>query len=498
MGEEKKLGLFALIALVIGSMIGGGAFNLATDMAAGASAGSIIVGWVITGIGIIALALSFENLTMKRPDLDGGVYSYAQAGFGKFMGFNSAWGYWLSAWLGNIAYATLLFSSIGYFIPTFKGGQNVASIIGASVMLWLVHVLVLRGVKSAAIVNLITTVAKLVPVFAFIVIAIFAFNFDTFMTDFWGTGGAFSWSAVGSQVKSTMLVTLWVFIGIEGAVVVSSRAKKRSDVGKATIIGLTSTLIIYILISLLSIGVMGKAGVAGLENPSMAYVLEAVVGKWGATFINAGLIISVLGAWLGWTILASEIPYLAGKDNLFPKWFAKENKNGAPVNALWLTNGLIQVFLITLLFSEAAYTFAFSLASSAILIPYAFTAFYQFKYSLHSTDADRVKNLIIGAIASIYGIWLVYAAGVDYLLLTTILYAPGIYVFYRVQSEAMAGTFATHGGIGGSTNKEMREAVEAHKKQNKIFTKNELILAVAIVILAVFAIYQLATGNISI
>lgn len=471
MAEDKKLGFFSLVALVIGSMIGGGIFNLASDMAAGAGAFSIIVGWVITGIGMISLGMSFQNLNMKRPDLDGGVFSYARAGFGDFMGFNSAWGYWLSAFLGNVAYGTLLFSSIGYFIPVFEGGQNVASIIGASIMLWGVHFLILRGVHSAAIINLITTIAKLIPVLVFIIAAIFAFNIDIFTDGLWGDAGSFSWSAVGSQVKSTMLVTLWVFIGIEGAVVFSSRAKNRKDVGRATIIGLIGTLAIYIMITLLSLGVMNQADVGQLQNPSMAYLLEHVVGKWGAVLINLGLIISVLGAWLGWTLLASEIPFLAAKDKVFPKWFSKENKNNAPVNALWLTNGLIQIFLLTFIVSDQAYTFAYSLASSAILIPYAFSAFYQLKYSLHSTEADRTKNIIVGAVASIYGVWLVFAAGLDFLLLTMILFAPGTLVFRWVQKE---------------------------NGKERTFTKVELGIAIAFVVFAILAIYQLATGHITI
>ncbi len=471
MADDKKIGLFALIAIVVGSMIGGGAFNLASDMAGAASPGAIIIGWTITGIGMIALALSFQNLNAKRPDLDGGVYSYAAAGFGKFMGFNSAWGYWLSAWLGNVAYATLLFSSIGYFIPVFEGGQNIAAIIGGSVLLWAVHALVLRGVHSASLVNIVTTIAKLVPIFLFIIIGIFAFNTDIFLDDFWGTGGGFQFSDVMAQTKSTMLVTLWVFIGVEGAVVLSSRAKDKKDIGKATVIGLIGTLIIYVLISIMSIGAMNRAEVAGLSNPSMAYVFKEMVGPWGATFINLGLIVSVLGAWLGWTLLASEIPYLAGKDKLFPKWFAKVNKNGAPSNSLWLTNGLIQVFLLTFLVSEQAYNFAFSLASSAILIPYAFSAFYQLKYSIQDKAADRIKNIIIGVVASAYGVWMVYAAGIDYLLLTMILYAPGILIYRAVQKEANV---------------------------KQVFTKTELAIAAAFVVFACYAIFELITGGITI
>lgn len=474
MGEDKKLGLVALIALVIGSMIGGGAFNLAGDIALGANAGAVLIGWVITGIGIIALAFVFQNLASRKPDLDSGIYSYAKEGFGPFLGFNSAWGYWLSAWLGNVAYATLLFSSIGYFFPTFAGGQNVASIIGASVALWFVHYLVLRGIHSAAFINTITTIAKIIPIFLFIIIAIVAFKWDTFTFDFWGNG-SFSWGVVGEQVKSTMLVTLWVFIGVEGAVIMSGRAKRRSDIGKATIIGLVSVLLIYILISLLSLGIMPREEIAELPNPAMAYILEDVVGKWGAIIINLGLIVSVLGAWLGWTMFAAELPYVTAKDKMFPKWLAKENKNKAPINALWLTNGLVQIFLITLLFSDKAYNFMFSLASSAILIPYMLSAFYQVKLTFtgetYESDRSRTKDKIIGIIASIYGIWLVYAAGIDYLLLTMLLYAPGIILY--------------------------KWTIKENQIQVKE-TKLDKALMIIIAILGIWALVALLMGNISI
>lgn len=474
MGEDKKLGLVALIALVIGSMIGGGAFNLAGDIALGANAGAVLIGWVITGIGIIALAFVFQNLASRKPDLDSGIYSYAKEGFGPFLGFNSAWGYWLSAWLGNVAYATLLFSSIGYFFPTFAGGQNVASIIGASVALWFVHYLVLRGIHSAAFINTITTIAKIIPIFLFIIIAIVAFKWDTFTFDFWGNG-SFSWGVVGEQVKSTMLVTLWVFIGVEGAVIMSGRAKRRSDIGKATIIGLVSVLLIYILISLLSLGIMPREEIAELPNPAMAYILEDVVGKWGAIIINLGLIVSVLGAWLGWTMFAAELPYVTAKDKMFPKWLAKENKNKAPINALWLTNGLVQIFLITLLFSDKAYNFMFSLASSAILIPYMLSAFYQVKLTFtgetYESDRSRTKDKIIGIIASVYGIWLVYAAGIDYLLLTMLLYAPGIILY--------------------------KWTIKENQIQVKE-TKLDKALMIIIAILGIWALVALLMGNISI
>ncbi|MGV2875370.1 arginine-ornithine antiporter [Macrococcus capreoli] len=435
MGNDKKLSLFALVAMVVGSMIGGGAFNLISDMGAHSGGLSIIIGWIITGIGMITLGLSLQNLTRVRPDLHGGIYSYAKAGFGDYMGFNAAWGYWFSTLLGNVAYGTLLMTALGTFIPMFKGGHNVPSIILASILLWSVFVLISRGVKNAAFVNMVVTIAKLIPIFVFIITMIVVFNFDTFMTGFYGmTGNAqksFNFFDTMTQVKSTMMVTVWAFLGVEGAVVFSSRAKKRSDVGKATIIGLVSVLIIYILITLLAQGVIIQNKIADLSNPSMAAVMAHIVGPWGAHFINIGLMISVIGAWLGWSLLSAEVPNLAAKDDIFPEWFGRDNRNNAPVNAMLVTFLIIQAFFITLLFTDKAYKFAFSLASSAVLLPYAFSAFYQLKYSVQHQLSITQK--IIGAIASVYSVWLIFAAGMEYLLLTMMLFFPGIFVYRRVQ-----------------------------------------------------------------
>lgn len=471
--DTNKLGKTSLIGLVIGSMIGGGAFNIISDMGGQAGGLAIMIGWIITAIGMISLAFVFQNLTNVRPDLEGGIYSYAQAGFGDFIGFSSAWGYWFAAFLGNVAYATLLMSAIGNFFPIFKGGNTLPSIIVASFLLWGVHFLILRGVETVAFINSIVTVAKLIPIFLVIICMIVVFDFDTFKAGFYGmtSGGTgiFSWGDTMSQVKSTMLVTVWVFTGIEGAVVFSGRAKSKKDVGTATVIGLVSVLVIYFLMTVLAQGVIQQNQIADLASPSMAQVLEHIVGHWGSVLVNIGLIISVLGAWLGWTLLAGELPFIVAKDGLFPKWFAKENKNKAPINALLITNILVQIFLISMLFTDSAYQFAFSLASSAILIPYMFSAFYQLKYTIEHKGHATVKQWAIGIIASIYAIWLVYAAGIDYLLLTMLLYIPGLFVYRFVQ-----------------------------RNNHKPLTKGDYILFAVIIILAIIGIIRLAMGSVSV
>ena len=301
-----KLRLGALVALVVGSMIGGGIFSLPQNMAASADVGAVLIGWAITAVGMLTLAFVFQTLANRKPDLDGGVYAYAKAGFGDYMGFSSAWGYWISAWLGNVGYFVLLFSTLGYFFPIFGEGNTPAAVIGASALLWAVHFLVLRGIKEAAFINLVTTVAKVVPLLLFVLIAIFAFKLDIFTADIWGLKNP-DLGSVMNQVRNMMLVTVWVFIGIEGASIFSARAEKRTDVGKATVIGFITVLLFLVLVNVLSLGIMTQPELAKLQNPSMAAVLEHVVGHWGAVLISVGLIISLLGALLSWVLLCAVL-----------------------------------------------------------------------------------------------------------------------------------------------------------------------------------------------
>ncbi len=430
----NKFGLLPLVALVVGSMIGGGVFSLPQNMAKGASPGAVIIGWAITGLGMLALAFVYQGLSTRKPKLDAGPYAYARAGFGDFVGFNSAWGYWLSAWIGNVSYAVLIFGALSYFVPAFGAeGNTWQAMVGASVFLWLVHGLILMGVRQAAIINVVTTIAKLAPILIFIIGAFAVFNLPTFNLDLWGAGTP-ALGDVMTQVKSTMLVTLWVFIGIEGASVVSARAANRADIGRATIIGFITALVVYSLVSLLSFGVMSQPELAALPGAaSMANVLEKAVGPWGSILVRVGLVISVAGAFLSWTLFAAEIPYRAAKEGMMPAVFATENRNGSPSGALWITNISVQAFLLLTFYANSTYLSLFFIASTAILVPYVLSGAYAFKLAVTGESYDagngRGRDMLIGAVATLYGAWLVYAAGPNYLLMCALLYAPGILIY---------------------------------------------------------------------
>jgi len=434
---DKKLSLTALTALVLSSMVGAGVFSLPQNMAEVASPAALIIGWSITGVGILFLAFALLLLSRLRPDLDGGIFTYAKDGFGELIGFCSAWGYWLCAVIANVSYLVIVFAAFSFFTDTpgnivFGDGKNRE---GANVLLWFVHCLVLRGGQTAAGINKLATFAKLVPLGLFIVLAVIAFRWDTFHLDFTGVDlGVPVWQ----QVKDTMLITLWVFIGIEGAVVVSARARRRKDVGLATMMAVISALTIYILVTLLSMGVVARPELAEMRNPSMATLMVNLIGGGGEIIIAAGLIISVCGAYLSWTIMAAEVPFIAALHGSFPSPFKKQNANNAPSSSLWMTNGAVQLALVLIWLSGSNYNTLLTIASEMILVPYFLVGAFLVKTALRM---KKPALLGVGMIAALYGLWLIYASGIINLMLSVVLYAPGILVFlYALKNREIKTT----------------------------------------------------------
>ena len=473
-GSEQKLSLFTLSALVIGSMIGAGIFSLPRTFGIATGPFGAIIAWTIAAGGMFTLARVFQVLAERKPDLDAGVYVYAKEAFGHYAGFLAAFGYWIGSCIGNVSYWVLIKSTLGAFFPVFGDGNTVAAIAVASVGIWLFHFMILRGVKQATFINTVVTIAKVVPILAFVFILIFAFKADMFRGNFWG-GVNMPEAGLFEQVRGTMLVTVFVFLGIEGASVYSRYAKKRSHVGKATLIGFISVTTLMVLVTLLPYAVMERADIAGLRQPSMGAVLEAVVGPWGAVFVAVGLIVSVLGAYLAWSLICAEVLSAAARTRDMPLAFARENKAQVPANALWLTNTVVQLFVISTYWSTDAFALMLSLTSAMSLIPFLLVAIYGFQIAQRGESYDvrpdeRRRDLSFAAIAVLYTLFLIYAGGMKFVLLAAILYAPGTVLY-----------------------------VWARKEQGELVFKpfEWAILSVA-VLGAVLGIYGLATGGITI
>jgi arginine:ornithine antiporter/lysine permease len=416
---EQKLSFWALIALVVGSMVGAGIFALPSAFGRATGTLGALIAWGIAGTGMLMLAFVFQTLSRRRPDLDAGIYAYAKAGFGNYLGFASALGYWIVCCLAVVACLVLIKSTLGAFFPVFGDGTTPVAILAASVLLWGVHFLILRGVRQAAALNTIATAAKIVPLAVFIVVAIAAFQSDTFELNLWG-GEQSGMESVFSQVRNTMLVTVFVFVGIEGASVYSRYARKREDVGVATVLGFLGVLCLLMLVTLLSYGILLRPDLAALRNPSMAGVMEAIVGPWGVVFVSVGLIVAVLGNFLSWSLLAAEVLYSASQNDTMPAALARENANQVPSAALWLINTVVQAFLIVSWFAEHAFTLVLKMTGSMVLIPYLLVAAYGVQL------AWRGKT---------------YAGGAKFLLLSALIYAPGTLLFVVARRERNKAVF---------------------------------------------------------
>lgn len=451
--EEVKLPLFPLIAFGIGSMVGAGIFGIPSQMAGNAAPGPLLIGWLITGIGMLMLAFVFQSLATTRPDITGGVYGYARESLGNFGGFMSAWSYWLSAWAGNLSYIAFFTSALGGF-AVFSGlmqgdSVSIAGLIFGLVCLWLIHFLILAGIRTAAFVNTIVTAVKIIPIVVFIICAAVAFKVGFFTADFWGNvvqvgpeGEEAGLGPVMAQVSHMMLVTVWVFIGIEGASVYSTRAKKSSDVAKATVIAFLTVLALLVFVNVLSYGLMAQPELAGLADPSMGGAMAAAVGPWGAGFINIAVLISVAGAMLTWVMLASEILFVPAADHNIMAAFGKTNRKGSPTVSLWVTNIVSSiVYIIMVLGFASSYTDLITIAASLIIPCYVISAVYQIiQTKKGNNEAEGVKSskgyrMCVGIIATIYTVWLLWAGGIGLLFLNGLLWLIGSPLYYKGRKE---------------------------------------------------------------
>lgn len=446
--KNEKLSLYALTAMVVGSMVGAGIFNLPGRFGAATGPFGAIIAWLIAGTGMYMLARVFQALAEKRPDIDSGVFAYAKAGFGDYMGFLSAFGYWLGSCLGNVFYWVLIGSTLGRFLPEIFGdGSTVIAIVVSLVGIWSFHFLILRGVEQAAFINTVVTVAKIVPLILALLIMIFVFNYQQFAENFFG-GPDMPEKPLIDQVRDTMLITVFVFIGIEGASVYSRFAKERSDVGRSTILGFLGVTGLMVAITLLPYAAMSQSTIAGLQQPSLAGVLAEIVGPWGAVFISVGVLISVLGAYLAWSLICAEVLFAAAKSKDMPKLFAAQNGNNVPANALWLTNIVVSLFLISTYWSQDAFNFMLDMTSVTSLMPYLLVAGYGVLVArggegYEQTPNERGRDQVFAWLAILYTLVMFLAAGLQYVLLLAVLLAPGTILYIWARREQQARLFTS-------------------------------------------------------
>jgi arginine:ornithine antiporter/lysine permease len=463
-----------LTAMVVGSMVGAGVFSLPARFGVATGILGSLIAWAVAGTGMLMLAFVFQNLAIRKPELDSGVFIYAKAGFGDYAGFNSAIGFWASAVAGNTFYWVFITATLGAFFDSFGDGDTVLAVAVSTVGVWLFHYLIARGVRDAAIINRIVTVLKILPILVFIVVLFVSFDAGVF-SDNWTAYGYGDLGSLNEQVRNTMLITTFVFLGIEGASVYSRYAKRREDVGRATVLGFLSVLSIFALVTLSSYSVVPQPELADTRQPSMVGVFESVVGDWGEVFISAAVIVSVLGAYLAWTLMAAEVMYIPARNEDFPRFLGQENDNGTPITALVVSSMAVQALLAATFVLTDALNFMLDLCTSLALVPYFLAAAYALKLGLTGESYEGVvprtrrKETIIAGISTAYTLFLFDAAGLKFVLLSTVILAPATLLYVKARSE----------------------------RGRRIFTPTEMVLCAVIVAGGVIGAVGLWTGRIT-
>lgn len=434
--DFKDLSFFALFSLTFGSMMGSGVFDIPQNIANRAGAVAVILHWGIVAVGMIALAWSFVYISNKRPDIKSGIYGYAKFGFGDYVGFSSAWGYWLNALLGNASYLIYIFATLGNFFVMFghgaTAGATIPAFIGESLLIWLVYALIVVGIKEASFVNVMITTVKLLALAVVIIVFIYGFKANIFKANI--STHDLHLGSMLEQIKSTMLVTVWDFLGIEAACIYAIHAKSMKDVGRATMLSVIVVLIIDTLISVLPFGVLTTSTVQALQTPSTAGVMAEVIGHVSSNVIRFAVLICVAGALLAWQMLATNILFLSASDKTMPRFLAKVNKKDVPANALLLSSLTLQLFIVCAYFSGAVYINMIQIATSLVLVPYLLAALYAFKLIITERKIFYYE-LIKGSIAVTYGVWLIYAGGLKYLAISSLMYFVGVFVFAKARRE---------------------------------------------------------------
>jgi len=416
--KSKEIGLWTTTSLVVGNMIASGLFMLPATL--GIYGGISLIGWLISGAGAICLALVYSWLSKHQPLATGGPYAYTREGMGHFAAFLVAWGYWISVWCTNAAIAVAFVSYLTAFIPAL-GHNPILSVSTGLSAIWFLTWINTKGIKEAGIVQVITTILKLAPLVVITIGGFFYLNVDHFIP--------FNVSSQSnlSAITSTTTLTLFAFLGLECATIPSGNVKNpEKTISQATIIGTLLTTFIYIAGT---VAVMGLIPPATLHE-SQAPFADAAASIWGEEaryLVAGGAVISTFGALNGWILVQGQMPMAAARDHLFPRLFARENKNGTPAVGIIISSLLVSV-LMSMNFSNSladTYTFVILLSTLTVLVPYLFSIV---SFVMMDTKKYGIRwgKMSVALLAFLYSMWAVIGSGQEIVYWGFILLMAGL------------------------------------------------------------------------
>lgn len=422
--KSQKIGLLTTTSLVVGNMIGVGIFVLPAVLS---SYGSIsLLGWIFTATGALILAKIFSNFSRIIVSKSGGPYIYSKAGFGDFIGFLVAWGYWIACWVGNGAIAIAIIGAASFFIPELATNSILSVSLGLA-LIWIFTWINARGITDSGKIQLVTTIFKILPLLFVIIVGLFFFEFDNFPA--FNLTGESNFSAISAVAT----LTLYAFLGIECATIPAGNIENPDKtIPRATMLGTIIVTILYILGTVVLFGVLPLDILQNSPAP-FAEAAKIIGGNYGGYFVAVGVLISGIGVLNGWILITGQISMATAKDDLFPDFFKKENKNGAPVNG-FIIGGVLSSVVMLMNYTEGLveqFEFIVQLTVLVILMPYLFTAasyaLIVIEKKLHTKS--WIKTFILSALGFAYSLWAIYGSGYETVFYGFLLMLIGIPVY---------------------------------------------------------------------
>jgi len=428
---KRSMGLWMATALVIGNMVGSGIFTLPAVLAGEAGPASIVA-LTLTAVGAMLLALVFANLGRAHPKT-GGPYYFARRAFGDFVGFQTAWAYWIAAWVGNAAIAVAFAGYLGVFWGRLHSTNWLQAIVAVAAI-WLFTLVNIAGARETGMAQVFTTLLKFVPLAVIGIAGLFYLHGGNY-TPFTVHGG-FDW-----HVNAAATLALWAFIGLESATVPAEEVKNpEKTIPRATILGTLATTLLYLVALVAIVGVLSQAALAGSSAP----FADAANAIWGGTFLGLTwgkwialvAMAATLGALNGWIMLTARVSLAAADDGLFPKRFGRvHGERKTPIFGLVVSSVLVSGLVLYGWNQSFAnrFTDVVLLATWMTLIAYAYAAaaevvlFYR-ERELFSW-AKLTRDTVIAGLAFAYSLWAIWGSGEEWLAKGFMLLLLGIPVY---------------------------------------------------------------------
>ena len=420
-----KMGFWSVFSLVIGSQIGSGVFMLPVNLAPFGKWS--LIGWAISGIGAISLALVFAQLCAWLPKT-GGPHVYVQEAFGRYAAFFTGWTYWLISWISS---AVVVIGSVAYLVPLIGYSSAMSNLLLQILLLTTVTLLNFRGAHVAGRAEFFLGMLKFVPLILVPIFALCCFSWDNFIVS--AQVSTLSVSQILSQVA---LLTFWCFVGVESATTPANAVENPSvTIPRAVVAGTVCVALVYVINTLAIMGIIPGSALVYSIAPYADVVKTLFGGNWHL-IISAIASIVCISTLNVWTLTSGQIALGLAQDKLLPELFGKTNKHSAPYLSLLVSYvGISLLLMLTAHESIAAQLFTiieFSVIAFLFVYAVCCLSFFKLLLSRNESIVRLIPRVIYGMLALAFCSWVIYEQPLSTLLIASLFTLSGVPLAMRL------------------------------------------------------------------